>query len=87
MVTKEELLRALDDACAIAHEWDGEGISAKLAAFGLDALDVGEVLAERWEEYRKFHQGDDDRDHLLFIQGFVEGLITGKKLADKRVTA
>lgn len=78
-----ELLEALDDACAVAHEFDGAGIDEKLAAFGLNGDDVREVLAERWEEYRRFHIGEADRDHRLFIQGFVEGLITGKKLADR----
>lgn len=73
-----ELFCALDDAIAIAHEWDGAGIAAKLQAFGLDPEEVAEVLRERIEAYRdEFSEGEPD---VAFTQGFVEGLITGRKL-------
>lgn len=75
MLTREQLFEALDDALALAHEFDGAGLEAKLAAFGLDMEDVADALKDRWEDNVSGREGGQ-----AFVSGFTEGLITGVML-------
>lgn len=79
-ISNDELFEALDYACAIAQEWDGEPgkVKAQLEALGLDPEAVRELLHERWEKYAPLF--DPANPHLLFVQGFTEGLMTGAVL-------
>lgn len=80
-ISNDELFEALDYACAIAQEWDGKKpgkINAQLEALGLDPDAVRELVQERWEKYEPLF--DADAPHLLFVQGFTEGLMTGAVL-------
>lgn len=44
-------------------------------ALGLEPESVRELLHERWDTYK--HLFDPNEPHLLFIQGWIEGLMTG----------
>ena len=76
-ITTEELFDAFNHALARIHEFDGGGVEAKLAAFGLDAESVRQLLEERWVAHRGQFEG---ASHVVFVQGFVEGLVTGLQL-------
>lgn len=78
VITADQLFDALDDALARIHEWDGGSVTDKLAAFGLDAEAVRQLLEQRWLAHGKTFEGAEA--HLLFVQGFVEGLVTGMQL-------
>lgn len=73
--TKDELWTALDDAIAVTQEF--ENVVEKLAPFGISAEDVKEVIAER---LRAHEYQPQSAKGVSYTQGFVEGLITGKKL-------
>jgi hypothetical protein len=65
-ITTEQLFDAFNDAIARIHEFDGAGVEAKLAAFGLDSEAVRQLLEERWIA----HQGQiDGPSHRVFVQG------------------
>lgn len=83
-ITRDDLFEALDYACAIAQEWDGEEgkVRAQLEALGLDPDAVRELLHDRWEKYE--HLFDASQPHLIFVQGFTEGLMTGAVLRRSR---
>jgi hypothetical protein len=74
MLTEEQILRAVDDALARVHEWDGSDVTAKLAAFGLDAHAIASLLRDRLAVY----QPDDE---TTFIRAYVEGVVVGLQLA------
>jgi hypothetical protein len=76
LIPAEEVWAALDDAIAIAHEFDGSPLAEKLAAFGLDAAVVAEIVTARWEQAK----AEGRTDAVAFAQGFAEGLITGRTL-------
>ncbi len=76
-ITTEQLFDAFNHALARIHEFDGAGVETKLAAFGLDSESVRQLLEERWIA----HQGQfEGASHVVFVQGFVEGLVTGLQL-------
>lgn len=77
-ISAERLIEASNHALVRVHEFDGAGIDAKLAIFGLQPEAVRDLLEERWIEYRR--DGGSD-DYYLFVRGFVEGLLTGMQLA------
>lgn len=77
LIPQEEVWAAVEDAIAIAHEFDGAPLADKLRAFGLDAAVIRDVVTERWEQAR----ADGRTDAVAFAQGFAEGLITGATLA------
>lgn len=77
----DDLWRAFDDVIAIAQEHRGDGASTieqQLSVHGVDADALREVLAERWEAYRK--DFDPANPHLIFVQAMTEGLLAGLKL-------
>lgn len=76
LIPAEEVWAALTDAIAIAHEFDGAPITDKLAAFGMDAAVIRDVVTERWEQAK----AEGRTDPIAFAQGFVEGLITGRTI-------
>ena len=76
-ITTEEVFDAFNHALARIHEFDGGGVEAKLTAFGLDAESVRQLLEERWIAHRGQFEG---ASHVVFVQGFVEGLVTGMQL-------
>jgi hypothetical protein len=76
-ISAEQLIEASDHALVRVHEFDGAGIDAKLAVFGLQPEPVRDLLEKRWIEYRLDGGGDD---YFLFVRGFVEGLLTGLQL-------
>lgn len=78
-ITRADLFDAFNHAVARIHEWDGAGVEAKLAAFGLQIDDVVDLLRDRWEQHQPL--ADPEQPHLLFVQGFTEGLITGLQLS------
>lgn len=75
--TADELESALLDALAIAEE-HGTSIETKLAAFGLNHEDVREMLTERWQAHAP--QFEPEKPHLLFVQGYTEGMMTALRL-------
>jgi hypothetical protein len=81
-ITIDDLFDAFNDALARIHEFDGGGVDAKLAAFGLDAEAVRQLLEDRWLAHGK--DLDGEAGHRLFVQGFVEGLVTGMQLRQIR---
>lgn len=76
LIPADEVWAALEDAIAIAHEFDGAPLADKLAAFGLEIEVVREVITERWGQAR----AEGRTDPIAFAQGFAEGLITGRTL-------
>jgi hypothetical protein len=75
-ISERQLIEASDHALLRAHEFDGAGIGAKLAIFGLETEPVLALLERRWVEYQR----DGDSDHFVFVRGFIEGLLTGLQL-------
>lgn len=80
-ITREQLFAALDHAVSRVREWEGAGVDSKLAVFGLDVDDVGDLLDDRWRAYEQLVNPDEP--HLLFVQGFIEGIVTGLQLANR----
>lgn len=78
LIPAAEVWQALEDGLAIAREFDGQDMAAKLDALGLSSLVVGEVVAERWATYKP--AAATDRERALFAGAFAEGLIAGRML-------
>jgi hypothetical protein len=77
-ISAERLIEASNHALVRVHEFDGAGVDAKLAIFGLESEAVRDLLEDRWIEYRRCGEGDD---YYLFVRAMVEGLLTGMQLA------
>lgn len=74
-LTHNGLARGLNDGIAQVREWDD--VQDQLAALGLDATAVHDLVRERWGMFDGLGE-----PHELFIRGFLEGLITGLKSGD-----
>lgn len=84
-ITDIELFDALNHALGRVHEFDGGGIDAKLAVFGLQADAVHRLLQQRWVQYRDDHEDSGDAN-IVFVRAFVEGLLTGMQLGARRAS-
>lgn len=76
-ISADDLLRALHDALGRVHEFDE--LADKLHVFGLQPDGMHDVVKQRWQDYRDNHE-DSAEGHIVFVQGFVEGLLTGLQL-------
>jgi hypothetical protein len=87
-VESMDLDRALDDALAVVHEWDGGTLEEKLAAFGFDTDDVRRVAEERFVSHREspdYSLDFEDPDVVaLFAAAFAEGLMGGAMFERQR---
>lgn len=81
-ITAPQLAEALHHALGRVHEFDDGDIDMKLAVFGLQTQAVADLLEQRWTAYRDEHTDSAD-SHVLFVRGFVEGLLTGLQLSQR----
>lgn len=80
------IFSASDHALAICEEFAEMGADAKLRAFGLDPAEVREVLQARYDAHVEFakSQGEPPTELAPFVQGWVEGIMTGAMLTRMR---
>lgn len=76
-VTADELFQALDDALVLCEEFAGADMAIKLQAFGLNVDEVKAELQARLAEVRYMY---DQEPHVLYTQGFMEGILAGVQL-------
>lgn len=77
-----QLLEVYASVDARVREWDGAGLDVKFAAFGLDVDAVHVLLQDRWLAHTK--AAGHEAGAPFFVQGFVEGLLTGLQIAQER---
>lgn len=82
MVDEATLRRAVNDAFARSREFSGMAdrtvpIEEQLMGLGIDPVAIADVLGERLESGGVASAGD-----AAFVQGFIEGLLTGRALRE-----
>lgn len=76
LIGRGEIMEATSDVVSMLQEHEGDPVEDRMARFGFAAADVADVLHDRWEA-DKPNLGSK---HAAFARGWVEGLLTGRRL-------